>query len=160
GYCTRIRGRTYPLGRFAAIPLTALPGEKGLEFAFALAPAAESESSWTCRDDDRSKGRIEEGKAMRMITLEEYIQAPPERVFEVFSDIPGTGARLSGISRIEMLSEGPIGKGTRWRETRTMFGKEAVEEMGITEFDPPRGYSVAAENHGAKYLTFYTLIPE
>jgi hypothetical protein len=97
---------------------------------------------------------------MRFITIEEVIQAPPEHVFEVFADIPGTGAQISAITRIEMLSEGPIGKGTRWRETRIMFGREAVEEMWITEFEPPRGYSAAAESHGSKYLTRYEFLPE
>lgn len=97
---------------------------------------------------------------MNVIKLEQLIQASPERVFEVFADIPGTGARISAITRIEMLSDGPIGKGTRWRETRVMFGREAIEEMWISEFDPPRGYSVEANSHGAKYLTRYAFFPE
>ena len=97
---------------------------------------------------------------MHAIKIEEVIQAPVERVFEIFADIPGTGTRISAITRLEMLSEGPIGRGTRWRETRVMFGREAVEVMWISEFDPPRSYSVEAENSGAKYLTRYDFISE
>lgn len=97
---------------------------------------------------------------MSVVKVEEVIEAPVERVFEVFSDIPGASARISGISRIEMLSEGPFGLGTRWKEARTMFGREAVEEMWVTQCDPPRSYTVEAENHGARYLSRYDFIEE
>ena len=97
---------------------------------------------------------------MNVITVEEVIQAPVERVFEVFADIPGAGERISGITKLEMLSEGPVGKGTRWRETRIMFGREATEEMWISEFEPLRSYSAEAESHGAKYLSRYDFISE
>ena len=54
---------------------------------------------------------------------------------------------------------GPVGMGTRFRETRIMFGREAQEEMEITAFDPPRSYEVGAESHGCRYHTVFTFSP-
>ena len=83
------------------------------------------------------------------------IQAPREQVFQVFSDLPACAERIQGIDKIEMLSDGPMQVGTRWRETRTMFGKEATEEMWVTQFDVPAGYTVEAESHGTNYISRY-----
>ena len=59
-----------------------------------------------------------------------------------------------------MLSEGPFGEGTRWRETRMMFKKESTEEMWVSSFDPPKSYTVDAESHGMKYSTRFLFEPQ
>ena len=82
-----------------------------------------------------------------------FVAAPIDRVFAVYSNIPNAAERIPDIQKIEMLSEGPVGVGTRWRETRIMFKKEATEEMWISSFDPPRSYTVEAESHGMRYDT-------
>lgn len=96
---------------------------------------------------------------MKPVVVSVDVHAPADRVFEAVSDMPNAADRVSGITRIEMLSDGPVGAGTRWRETRTMFGREATEEMWITEFDPPNRYVVEARSHGAHYLTPVTVEP-
>jgi hypothetical protein len=58
------------------------------------------------------------------------------------------------------LTEGPVGVGTRFRETRIMFKKEATEIMEISVFDRPSRYVHLAESHGTKYVTTYELTPE
>ena len=83
------------------------------------------------------------------------IQAPKEEVFKVFADIEKVGDRVEGIEKLELLSEVTWGIGLRWRETRTMFGKEATEEMEITGFDEPSRYVVEAESHGTHYTSVY-----
>src|SRR2546425_7526373 len=83
------------------------------------------------------------------------IAAPVERVFEVFADLRNVPGRIKGIKRLEVLTDGPIGVGTKFRETREMFGKDATEEMEITEFDPPRTYSVGALSCGCQYTARY-----
>jgi large subunit ribosomal protein L30 len=47
------------------------------------------------------------------------------------------------------------GKGTRWRETRNIYGKEAIEEMEITDFQPNKRYTVEANTHGTLYITVF-----
>jgi hypothetical protein len=43
--------------------------------------------------------------------------------------------------------------GTRWRETRVMFGKEATEEMEIVALEPNQSYTVRGVSCGAEFLT-------
>ena len=100
---------------------------------------------------------------MSAVTVCRTIEAPFERVWEVATDIAGSGQTLSGVERVEMLSEGDFGVGTRWRETRTMLGRQATEVMWVTDVDTGRSYTVEAQSHGARYLstlTFTTTSPE
>ncbi len=96
------------------------------------------------------------------------VQAPPDRVFAVVADIPNAAGRIRAIEGIEVLAEapaapgnlGPVGRGFRWRETRTMFGKKATEDMTITEWDPPRRYAVEARSHGCHYRSAVIVEPD
>lgn len=84
------------------------------------------------------------------------IKAPVEKVFHVFSDIPSIEKNLRGVTNIKLLTEGDVGVGTRWKETRIIFGQEATEEMWITSFNPAHDYTVEAESHNTHYTTTYT----
>ena len=96
---------------------------------------------------------------MATITIKKQIQGPPEKVFEYAADLHKAADRISGIRKLEVLTDGPIGVGTRWRETRMIFKKEATEEMEITAFEPPKSYSVGAESHGCRYLSDFRFHP-
>jgi carbon monoxide dehydrogenase subunit G len=87
------------------------------------------------------------------IKVSKEIQAPKEKVFESFSDLRHAAEVIEGIEKVEIFTEGPMALGTRWRETRVMFGKEATEEMEITGFDSPNSYTAEAESHGCHYVT-------
>jgi hypothetical protein len=97
---------------------------------------------------------------MSTLTVEIWIEALPARVFEVVTDLARLPERVDAIRKVEILSDGPVGLGTSFRETRVMFGKEATEVMEFTKFDPPRGYVLEAESHGSHYTTFHDLTPE
>ena len=90
------------------------------------------------------------------IRVSKSINAPLERVFEVFADISKAQDRIDGITKIEMLSDITHGLGTRWRETRVMFGREATEEMEISVFQPNQSYEVVAASRGVEYHSIYT----
>ena len=96
---------------------------------------------------------------MASVKVSVTIAAPVERVFEVMTDLENAPNRVSGIKSLELLTPKPVGSGTRFRETRVMFGKEATEEMEITRFDPPRSYTVEAESHGTHYTSVLTFTP-
>jgi Polyketide cyclase / dehydrase and lipid transport len=88
------------------------------------------------------------------ISLEQEIAAPPSRVFEIAADIAGAPKVQPAITRIEMLTDGPIGVGTRWIETRkSQSSSEATVELWITEFSPARSYSVACAAMGTAFDT-------
>jgi len=96
---------------------------------------------------------------MAEVKIRKHIAAPPEKVFSVAIDVPSWADNIRGIEKIEMLTDGPVGVGTRFRETRMFMKQEATEEMEITALDPPRGYSVGAENHGCRFHTEVTFTP-
>ncbi len=99
-------------------------------------------------------------RVMASVTVQKTIRAAPERVFAISTDLENLAERVSGIESVEVLTEGPMREGTRWRETRTMLGKQATEEMWVTRFEPPRSLVVEAESHGAHYRTEFRFEPE
>ena len=62
---------------------------------------------------------------------------------------------MSGIESVEFVSDTHAGLGTRWRETRRMYGRAATEEMAITGFEAPSGYTVEAHAPEVLYRTEY-----
>ncbi len=97
---------------------------------------------------------------MREIKLTRTVAAPPQRLWEVVTDLDSVSRHISGISRIERLDGGNgFEVGTRWRETRTMFGREATEEMEVTGLEPGRSYTVEADGRGAHYRSVFTVEP-
>ncbi|MDH3284327.1 MAG: SRPBCC family protein [Acidobacteriota bacterium] len=88
---------------------------------------------------------------MASISVRRHIAAPVDEVFARASDFARAPDVIEGIAKVEMLTGGPVGQGTRFRETRIMFGREAIEEMEVTAFDPPRRYALGCENHGCRY---------
>ena len=85
------------------------------------------------------------------LELSRKVDAPADRVWRVITDLDGAAERLSGIDSFERISGPDFGVGTRWRETRTMFGKQATEEMEVGSITPGSAYTVLAESHGSKY---------
>lgn len=90
-------------------------------------------------------------------SLTQHIHASPEKVWSVISDIPGSATTLSGVQSVQMLSDGPYGESTRWKETRTMMGRSETVEMWVTQAEPPRSTTVKALQNGADYTTRFTL---
>jgi uncharacterized membrane protein len=85
------------------------------------------------------------------------IKAPLGKVFEVFSDLSRAEERVEGIKKIEILNPpAQMQLGTKWEETRVMFGKEAKEIMWVTEVNQNKNYVVEAESHGTHYRSEYT----
>ncbi|MER5735494.1 SRPBCC family protein [Streptomyces sp. NPDC002262] len=94
------------------------------------------------------------------VVVERRVAASPGRVWESITDLPDLPRVLSGVQRVEVLTEGGFGVGTRWRETRRMLGKEATEEMTVTECEPPDRYVTVAGSHGMDYVSELSLRPD
>ena len=89
------------------------------------------------------------------MSLSTDIVASPQDVWKTIADIEGSADTIRAIEMIEVLepATGPSITGLKWRETRTMFGKEATEVMWITEAIEPSHYVTRAESHGSIYET-------
>ena len=99
------------------------------------------------------------GCTVPTIRVTETIAAPVPAVFDAMSDFENAPARVKEIVKVEMLTPGPVGVGTRFRETRIMFGKEAAETMTVTAFERDTLIQLAATNCGTEYTTRFTFAP-
>lgn len=86
------------------------------------------------------------------VRVEVTIDAPRDRVWAAITDFENATKRIRAIETIEILERPSAGLvGLKWRETRTMFGKQATETMWITEAVEPQFYETRAESHGSIY---------
>lgn len=93
------------------------------------------------------------------VEISRDVAASPAHTFAAATNLREATRFVRAITRLEVLTDGPVGKGTRFRETRTMFGREATEEMEVLEFDPPRVFALGAENHGCRYRSEFRFVP-
>lgn len=96
---------------------------------------------------------------MPTITVSEQFNCSPEIAFAVLKDFENTPEFIDGIINSTMLTEGPIDVGSRFRETRIMMGREADEEMEITELQAPSIIKLYAFSRGTEYHTTYEITP-
>ncbi|MFJ4340227.1 SRPBCC family protein [Streptomyces sp. NPDC088915] len=94
------------------------------------------------------------------VVVERRVAASPGRVWEAITDLPELPRVLTGVRKVEVLTPGGFGVGTRWRETRRMLGREATEEMTVTACEPPDRYVTVADSHGMHYVSELTLTPD
>ncbi|GAA2640274.1 hypothetical protein GCM10010307_40310 [Streptomyces vastus] len=81
-------------------------------------------------------GASMDGMTGRSVVVERRIAAGQRRVWEALTDLGGMDRVLSSVSKVEILTDGTFDVGTRWRETRRMFGRDATEEMWVTASEP------------------------
>lgn len=97
---------------------------------------------------------------MRELTVSHEVAAEPESVWAIITDLDAFERTVSAVEKVERLDDGEgFGVGTRWRETRTMFGRTATEEMEVTSIEDGRSYVTEADSHGAHYRTVMTVEP-
>ena len=92
---------------------------------------------------------------MTTVTVEIDINTSPQRTFESFTNLPRMGEVVTAINKVKTLTNGPVGVETRFSETRTMMGKQATEEMEVTQFEPPSLFVHEAKSHGCHYISTY-----
>jgi uncharacterized protein YndB with AHSA1/START domain len=100
----------------------------------------------------------------RQFQTEIVVAAPPERVFTALTDFEQARAWMPNLVTITPMSEGPVAVGTRYRETRKMFGRAASETFEVTAFEPPSRLGLRVDGtQGAsrkgEYRVAYALEP-
>ncbi|HYH65119.1 MAG TPA: SRPBCC family protein [Urbifossiella sp.] len=88
--------------------------------------------------------------------LTHTVAAPLPAVFAAFTDFENAPKRIPDIIRVEMLTPGPVGVGTAFKETRKMFGKECTETMTVTAFEPGKLVELSAAACGMEFSTRFT----
>ena len=82
--------------------------------------------------------------------------APPDRMWAVASDFAHAPDRIKAITRLEILTPGPVGLGTRFREWR---GRQMVD-MEIAAWSPPRSYSLRGYAMGTEFTSEIRCVPD
>lgn len=76
------------------------------------------------------------------LDIETRIAAPPAAVWAAMTDTDAWTEWMMGLVRIDMLTDGPMAEGSRWREVRKIFGKEAAEVFEVTAFEPGQRFDL------------------
>jgi uncharacterized membrane protein len=83
------------------------------------------------------------------------VPVPVERAWSVFTDLPSRPSWLSEVDSVEVLTSGPFGRGTTWRETRvTRDGETVTEDLVIIAHEPGRSCTMAMVGSEAGHLTY------
>lgn len=97
---------------------------------------------------------------MRSTSVTRTVHAPVETVWSLATDLERWASVISGIEKVEVVEGDGFAEGTRWRETRRMMGREATEEMWVTQVRPGRSYTTEADGPGVRYVSTWAFEPE
>ena len=92
------------------------------------------------------------------------VAAPPQRVFEVLSDIPNHGSWANQKAGLEVkpVSGGPTAVGSTFKSSQKFAGKHTGAEIKVIRLDPPSTLAFEAHHAGKKPITYkstFTLTP-
>jgi uncharacterized membrane protein len=78
------------------------------------------------------------------------IDRPIEEVFDFATDLANAPLFLPNVTKTEMLTEGGIKPGARFREWRKMNGKERSAVIEVIEHERPRVHAASAAMMGMR----------
>lgn len=93
---------------------------------------------------------------MKPLLCSHRSSAAPARMWAVASDFARAAERIEAITQVEILTPGPVGVGTRFREWR---GSHDVD-MEIVAWSPPRSYSLRGYALGTEFVSEIRCVPD
>lgn len=101
-----------------------------------------------------------ESSTQTTVKVAATIAAPVERVFSLFIDIEHAAKHVAGIRSVKKRTPAqPFGLGTRWRETREVFGAPDSAEMEVTAFERNHGYTITHHKGGVRIEAVFGFEP-
>ena len=94
--------------------------------------------------------------------VEVQFNAPPQEVFEALTSVNSFIDWMPNLKEVKVLSEGDIGEGTVYEETRRMFFRDATERFRISKYEPPDTLELTVDGSegssgSGQYTFFYRL---
>lgn len=96
---------------------------------------------------------------MSDFTIEIDVDAPQQIVFNYLADGTRTPEWYEAVRGANKTSEGPTGKGTRFRFTRVLPQGEVVNEVEISEFREPDLVTYASRSGPTPFVYRYRIEP-
>ena len=93
---------------------------------------------------------------MKPLLCRHRSSASPDRVWAVASDFANAAGRIKAITKVEIVTPGPVGAGTRFREWR---GRQMVD-MEIAAWSPEHSYSLRGYAAGTEFTSEIRCIPD
>ena len=90
-------------------------------------------------------------------TLSVDIQAPPEAVWAVWSDVERWPEWTAGVARVERLDPGPLAVGRRARVRQPKFPPAVWR---VTELEENRGFTWVSVTPGAHVTGSHRIVPQ
>ncbi|MEU7612717.1 SRPBCC family protein [Micromonospora sp. NPDC049204] len=95
---------------------------------------------------------------MSTVAVTRFIEAHAVDVWGLLTDLPGRTARLTAAGSIEVLTPGPFGPGTAWREERAQpDGGTLTEEFLVVEAVAPHRLVLCSSGAGVDYRITWSL---
>ncbi|MEU4470818.1 SRPBCC family protein [Micromonospora sp. NPDC023888] len=95
---------------------------------------------------------------MSTVAVTRFIEAHAVDVWCLLTDLPGRTARLTAAGPIEVLTPGPFGPGTAWREARAQPGGGTLtEEFLVVEALAPHRLVLCSSGAGVDYRITWSL---
>jgi len=92
--------------------------------------------------------------------MNEWIARTPKEVFDFITASENAPKVTSSIVSMVKLTEGIVGVGTRYRETRLMNGKEHSTELEVAAYEPDQRYAMKNLTEGIETIYHYSFKPE
>jgi carbon monoxide dehydrogenase subunit G len=85
------------------------------------------------------------------------IDCPINEVFDFISDLRNGPKMNEDILSVEKLTEGPIGVGSKFKETKVIRGRNAEAMIEVVQFEANKAFSAQSEVNGLKVTYHYQL---
>ncbi|MYL36736.1 SRPBCC family protein [Halobacillus litoralis] len=85
---------------------------------------------------------------MSFMTQSVVIERPVEEVFKAAVDFSNSPQIMEAVVAVELLSEGPVREGYKFKETREIRGRKVSAVIEVTAIEENRSYSVKSVQSG------------
>jgi carbon monoxide dehydrogenase subunit G len=96
---------------------------------------------------------------MATIVVVREINASADVVFATVADPRRFAQAISGVTKLDILSNTASGAGTRYRQSRTMKGQETTMEFAVTDYARNERVRIVNETHGTVWDSLFTVAP-
>ena len=97
---------------------------------------------------------------MKPFTMSEHAACSPGRAWEVLMDMSKAPRWRALTRRMELIGDGPVRVGSRYRLEMEVQGKRITRESEVVEYDPPRHITLHSAKDGLFAWFDYRVEPE